>query len=101
MSRKKIAIIVITTVVIAVLILASFMYITKTRDEELETISKEYHENGWDKDIVAMIKEEIPVPVGFEHVAGNKDNGLVIKSLDTGKQYMWIPARELSELSDA
>jgi len=99
MSRKKIAIISLITVVIIAIILTSFMYFTKTK-EEVATISKEYHENGWDKEIVAMIKENIPVPVGFEFVTGSKDEGFIIKNSETEKQYMWIPATELSELND-
>jgi len=100
MSRKKIAIISLITVIVIAISILVFMYITKTRDEEIETISKEFYENGWDKDIVAMIKEDIPVPVGFEYISGKKDDGLIIKNSNTGKQYMWIPAKELSELNN-
>ena len=101
MSRKKLAILGLTIVIIITAVLASFMYITKTKDKEVVSIAKEFYKNGWDKDIVAMIKEDIPVPVGFEYVTGSKNEGFVIKSLDTEKQYMWIPAKELSELNNA
>ena len=75
MSRKKIVIIGLIAVITITTILASIMYITKTRDEEVETIANEFHSNGWDKAIVSMIKEDIPVPVGFEFVTGNKNEG--------------------------
>ena len=100
MSRKKLAIIGLITVIIIATILVTFMYINKTNDEEIETIAKEFYENGWDKEIVSMIKEDIPVPVGFEYVSGSKDEGFKIKNTENEKQYMWIPAKELSELNN-
>ena len=48
--------------------------------------------NGWSKDIVSKVVDgDVPVPDGFDYVQGTKATGVIIKNLETGALYMWIP----------
>ena len=59
-----------------------------------------FHENGWDRDIVAEIKEEVPIPNGFEYVSGKKETGFIIQDKATSQKMMWIPYDENVELEN-
>lgn len=56
-----------------------------------------FHENGWDASIVAEIRDgDVPVPVGFQYVSGDKKTGLIVQNPENGKMYVWIPYSDTS-----
>lgn len=99
----------ITAIIVTALIITAMFFIMKPKSVDLadknqggsnqgETTQSKFYENGWDSSVVAEIKEgEVPVPVGFEYVSGQKDTGLIIKNTETGKQYVWVPYQESYE----
>lgn len=73
---------------------------SKVKEEivELAENKGEYHSNGWETAIVDKVKYDIPIPVGFSYVEGDKEKGLIIENNETAEKYMWIPYQEVLEV---
>jgi len=53
---------------------------------------------GMDARIVSAITEEdVPIPDGFSYEQGNINTGLIIKSIQTGANYLYVPYNENSD----
>jgi len=101
MRRKDILII--SSIVIVILFLTVFRIYCVLNGEKIqfnqkeeitELASKEYYSNGWCAKIVSKIIHDVPVPVGFTYIEGDKKTGLIIKNDNTNEEYMWIPYEE-------
>ena len=113
---KKIAIFYIVLAIIVAILVTTVLYQVivnwgKTDVEEvIEQANKEeniikakdiLYDNGWGKDIVSDIKEDIPIPQGFTYVKGNIDEGIIIEEEGTKNKLLWIPLDQEVDLGIA
>ena len=97
MSYKKKCVIIITLVAILVICTVIFLLFHRNNKNSEKVIS-EHFENGWETSIVKeILEDEIPVPVGYTYIEGNKQNGVVIQDDVTKNEYMWIPYEDVYE----
>ena len=61
----------------------------QTKEEAKEAI-KSFSIKGWDETIVEE-KDGLPIPAGFKHIEGTKENGFVIEDKKTKDQFVWVP----------
>ena len=91
--NKKILI----TIIIIILLICMLIFIAIPKNDQNAT-TPEHFENGWETSIVKeILEDEIPVPVGYTYVEGNKQNGVVIQDDVTKNEYMWIPYEDVYE----
>lgn len=113
---KKIAIIYIVLAIIVAILITTVLYQVITNwgksdvEQVIEQASKEeniikakdiLYDNGWDKEIVSEIKDEVPIPKGFTYVEGTLQDGLIIQEEGTQNKLLWIPLDEEVDLSIA
>lgn len=99
MKRKDLLFIVIAIVLISFIVVFAIYY--KINNGEIFGIigtNKEHNSNGWKTEIVAEIKDGVPIPVGFCYEEGTKSEGLIIKDKITDTKYMWIPYKKGIEI---
>jgi len=95
--RRKDLLIIVASVIILAFITVLGIYCVVNKEEVKQGITEvignkeNYYSNGWEKAIVAEIRHDIPIPVGFTYVEGDKKSGLIIKNDNTNEEYMWIP----------
>ena len=73
--------------------------IARREDEVVIEFSEVCYDNGWSKQHVAEIKDNIPIPTGYEYVQGDIETGFVIKD-ETENYYMWIPYNEEAHIDN-
>jgi len=102
---KKIVLMLIITVMIAISILLFFMFRGETintevaknngEKESIESIQEKLEEKSWHNSIVNdIVEDDIPVPVGYKYLQGDKNTGLVIEEIDSQSKYLFIPYQE-------
>ena len=52
------------------------------------------------KDIMADVRDGVPIPKGFTYKEGTKDTGLVIQQDGKGNEFVWVPATESTYAKD-
>jgi len=103
MRRKDLLIIVASAIILTFSIVLGICCVvnkenTKQGISEIFESNGQYYSNGWEKAIVSEIIHDIPIPVGFTYVEGDKKTGLIIKNNNTNEEYMWIPYIEDIEI---
>ena len=96
MRRKDILIISATVIVIAFVTVLG-IYITQNKivmENMAKSLKKSHHTNGWEIGVVDEIVDNVPVPVGFTHIEGDKETGIIIENNLSKEKYMWIPKTE-------
>ncbi len=91
-----------SVIFLILIIIICFIWLwSKSQDKLVENKEEnklEHFENGWETSIVKeILEDEIPVPVGYTYIEGNKQNGVVIQDNVTKDEYMWIPYVDVFE----
>jgi len=85
-------VVIVTSIIIGVILLLKNANKSEIDGTGIEVATGEFYDNGWDSSVVAEIKEgNVPIPVGFEYISGEKDTGLIVKNTENGKKYVWVP----------
>ncbi len=79
---KKRKIIIISAIIILLLIIGILIINKTAKNNKLKQISKAQEEYGYDKPYV---------PEGFTHIEGEWNTGYVIKDINLGNEFVWIP----------
>ena len=62
-----------------------------TTEGDKVKFEERYYDNYWDKQIVADIKDDVPIPVGFTYIQGDIKTGVIIEDNETTSKLLWIP----------
>ena len=97
MDREKKVIISVIAVLLIIAIIGVTLLVINNNANEFKLIgekfSDNYYDNGWSKEVVAEIKNDIPIPTGFSCEKEIDDDTIIIKD-EQGNEYLWVPYDE-------
>lgn len=97
MKIKRWQLIVIIIATIVVMIGSIFIGINLFSDNNEANKQTNYLADTSSSKVVKEMRGEVPVPLGYNYVSGDKNTGLIVQDETTNNKYMWIPYSEVKE----